>query len=65
MSVDNPKLTPERLQRTAIVYVRQSSPIQVIHHLESRRLQYALPARAQELGFQQVEVIDEDQGTEA
>jgi DNA invertase Pin-like site-specific DNA recombinase len=56
------KLTPERLQRKAIVYVRQSTPIQVLHHLESQRLQYSLPERARQLGFQEVEVIDEDQG---
>jgi DNA invertase Pin-like site-specific DNA recombinase len=56
------KLTPERLQRKAVVYVRQSSPGQMLHHLESKRLQYNLPIRAKELGFQQVEVIDEDQG---
>ena len=37
-----PKLTPERLLRAAIVYVRQSTPSQVTHHLESPRRQYAL-----------------------
>jgi DNA invertase Pin-like site-specific DNA recombinase len=56
------RLTPERLQRKALVYVRQSSMTQVTHNLESQRRQYALPARAQELGFQNIEVIDDDQG---
>ena len=58
----DPKLTPERLRHKAIVYVRQSSPIQVARHLESKRLQYALPTRARELGVHEVEVIDDDQG---
>jgi excisionase family DNA binding protein len=56
------KLTPEHLQRTALVYVRQSTPNQVIHHQESKRLQYGLENRARTLGFHQVTVIDEDLG---
>ena len=58
----NAKLTAERLRRKAIVYVRQSSVLQVIHNLESQRRQYSLATRAQELGFHDIEVIDEDQG---
>ena len=58
----NPKLTTERLGRRAVVYVRQSSPGQVIHHLESQRRQYALADYARELGFQEVVVIDDDLG---
>jgi len=58
----NAKLTPERLVRKAIVYVRQSSPNQVLHSQESQRRQYGLVDRARELGFQQVIVIDEDLG---
>jgi DNA invertase Pin-like site-specific DNA recombinase len=58
----NPKLTAERLQRGAIVYVRQSTPGQVLHHQEGRRRQYALKDHARQLGFQQVAVIDEDLG---
>lgn len=56
------KLTPEHLRRAAVVYVRQSKPSQVIHHQESKRLQYALVDRAGSLGFQQVTVIDDDLG---
>lgn len=56
------KLTPERLCRTAIVYVRQSTPTQVTHHLESQRRQYGLEDRARQLGFQRISVIDEDLG---
>lgn len=58
----NPKLTAERLLRKAIVYIRQSSPNQVLHHQESQRRQYGLVDRARDLGFQQVIVIDEDLG---
>jgi DNA invertase Pin-like site-specific DNA recombinase len=41
----NPKLTNERLERRAIVYLRQSSPGQVFHNQESQRRQYAWPTK--------------------
>ena len=58
----NEKITRDHLERVAYVYVRQSSMHQVRHHQESRQRQYALTARARELGFAQTIVIDEDQG---
>ena len=58
----NPKISPDHLKRRAIVYIRQSSPGQVIHNQESQRRQYGLADHARQLGFQQVEVIDEDLG---
>jgi len=58
----NPKLTPERLNRRAMVYIRQSSAVQVTHNLESQRRQYALQQQARELGFRDVVVVDEDLG---
>jgi len=58
----NPKVTSERLRRRAIVYVRQSSMLQVTHNLESQRRQYGLAAHARDLGFHDIEVIDEDLG---
>lgn len=58
----NPKLTPERLGRRAIVYVRQSTPGQVLNNVESKRRQYSLAERARELGFQDVQTIDDDLG---
>jgi DNA invertase Pin-like site-specific DNA recombinase len=61
----NPKLTPDRLRRRAVVYVRQSSPGQVIHHQESQRRQYGLLDRAREVGFQDVVAIDDDLGRTA
>ena len=58
----NPKLTPERLNRRAIVYIRQSSAVQVMHNRESQRRQYGLQQHARELGFRDVAVVDEDLG---
>jgi DNA invertase Pin-like site-specific DNA recombinase len=58
----NDKIRPTHLERVAYVYVRQSTLHQVRNHLESKRRQYDLQSRARELGFRQVEVIDEDLG---
>lgn len=58
----NARITAEHLKRRAIVYVRQSSAIQVANNLESQRRQYGLADQARQLGFQQVEIIDEDLG---
>jgi DNA invertase Pin-like site-specific DNA recombinase len=58
----NPKLTPERLARKALVYVRQSKPSQLINNQESTRLQFSLVDRARALGFQQVVIVDDDLG---
>jgi DNA invertase Pin-like site-specific DNA recombinase len=57
-------ITPLHLSRLAIIYIRQSSPHQVLTNQESRRLQYALEQRALELGWHedQVRIIDSDQG---
>ena len=47
-----------------MVYVRQSSPQQVIENRESRERQYALAQFAQRLGWpaERVVIVDEDQG---
>jgi DNA invertase Pin-like site-specific DNA recombinase len=52
------------MHRLAMVYVRQSSPQQVLENRESRERQYALAQFAQRLGWpaERVMVIDEDQG---
>ena len=52
------------LDKLAIVYVRQSSPQQVLENRESTARQYALADYAQVLGWpaERVIVIDEDQG---
>ena len=56
------KITTEHLSRNAIVYIRQSTPGQVANNLESKRRQYGLADRARQLGWQEVTVIDDDQG---
>jgi len=57
-------IQPRHLARRAVIYVRQSSPNQVINHQESQRLQRALTQRALEFGWQEqdIQVIDADLG---
>ncbi|MFL5287847.1 MAG: recombinase family protein [Rhodopila sp.] len=52
------------LARRALIYVRQSSPHQVLTNQESLRLQYDLRRRALDLGWREedIEVIDTDLG---
>lgn len=56
------KLTPAHLQRRAVIYVRQSSPTQLLQNRESQLRQYNLADYARKLGFVEVEIIDEDLG---
>ena len=56
------KITADHLARRACVYIRQSTPDQVQHNLESQRRQYALVDRARGLGWQDIDVIDDDLG---
>jgi DNA invertase Pin-like site-specific DNA recombinase len=58
----NEKIQAGHRARIAYVYVRQSTPYQVGHHVESQRLQYALVDRAREWAFPDVRVVDEDLG---
>ena len=55
---------PTHLARKAVVYVRQSTPHQIVSNQESLRLQYALQQRARELGWHEadIDVIDADLG---
>jgi DNA invertase Pin-like site-specific DNA recombinase len=64
MSATPGKIQPHHLERSAVVYVRQSSPHQVLEHRESTALQYGLKRRAIEWGWpaERVLVIDQDQG---
>src|SRR5271169_7153119 len=59
------KIKPHHLERKAILYIRQSSAYQVSHNLESQKLQYAMQDRLQQLGWHEIEVIDEDLGRSA
>jgi DNA invertase Pin-like site-specific DNA recombinase len=58
------KIGPQHRDRWAVVYIRQSTAAQVIHHQESTKLQYGLKQRAMELGWSpdRVVVMDEDLG---
>ena len=56
------KITNDHLSRAAYVYIRQSTPGQLINNKESRRRQYGLAERAKALGWQKVNIIDEDLG---
>ncbi len=58
----NNKISDHHLQRTAYIYIRQSTLQQVRNNIESSRRQYELEDRAKELGFQTVIVIDDDLG---
>jgi DNA invertase Pin-like site-specific DNA recombinase len=58
------KVTASHLRRTAVIYVRQSTLVQVERNTESTLRQYDLVSRAQALGWPRsaVTVIDEDLG---
>src|SRR5260370_43777 len=61
------KIRAEHHDRTAMIYIRQSSRQQLVEHQESTRLQYRLVERAQALGWSpaRICVIDEDLGRTA
>src|SRR5437588_10113657 len=54
------KITNAHLERDAYLYVRQSTPRQVLENTESTQRQYALRERAVALGwpFERVHIID-------
>jgi DNA invertase Pin-like site-specific DNA recombinase len=58
------KAQPHHLERSAYLYVRQSSMRQVIENVESTKRQYALRGRAIALGWREdrIVVVDCDQG---
>src|SRR3981189_963183 len=56
------KITTEHLARNACVYLRQSTAGQLGHNHESGRRQYGLVDRAKQLGWSNVDVIDDDLG---
>ncbi|HUZ35101.1 MAG TPA: recombinase family protein [Streptosporangiaceae bacterium] len=58
------KITSFHRERTALIYLRQSSMAQVREHTESTRSQYGLAETAAELGWARtsIEVIDTDLG---
>lgn len=64
MNAISPKIEPRHLGLRAVVYVRQSTPRQVLANQESTRRQYQLADRARRMGWPapRVEVVDEDLG---
>ena len=59
------KVCAQHLARKAVLYVRQSSAHQVQHNRESQVLQYAMRERLAQLGWSEIEVIDDDLGRSA
>lgn len=57
-------ITPHHLARQALIYIRQSTPHQVLTNQESLKLQYALKEKARLLGWREADivVIDADLG---
>ena len=57
------KIGARQLERLAAVYVRQSTPKQVLGNRESRARQYGLAERAVEMGWSRdrIRTIDSDQ----
>ncbi|WP_017301014.1 recombinase family protein [Nodosilinea nodulosa] len=60
-------VTSYHLKLKALIYIRQSSPHQILSNQESLKLQYALRQRAVDLGWAdtQIEIIDSDLGMTA
>jgi Resolvase, N terminal domain len=58
------KVEPRHTRLRALVYVRQSTPQQVLHHREGTRRQYGLVERARQMGWPDanIRVIDDDLG---
>ena len=61
------RITNRHLERSAAVYVRQSTQNQVLRNRESRQRQYGLAERARELGWpdERILIIDSDLGESA
>src|SRR4051794_29507645 len=58
------KIRAEHLDRQALIYVRQSTPMQVRDNVASTARQYDLARRAEQFGWPRgrIHVIDQDQG---
>jgi len=60
----NPKIQEHHRSKPAYIYLRQSTPGQVLHHRESTERQYALREKARELGWSEslIRTLDQDLG---
>ena len=59
------KIKPEHRSRKAVLYIRQSSQFQVNNYKESGRLQYGMKTRINQLGWRDIEVVDDDSSISA
>ena len=59
------KIAAQHQARKAVLHVRQSSAHQFQHNRESQVLQYAMRDRLVQLGWSEIEIIDEDLGCSA
>src|SRR4051812_1435182 len=64
MTTVSSKIEPRHLRLAAVVYVRQSTPQQLLNNQESTRRQYELAQRAGQMGWPEtaIRVIDDDLG---
>lgn len=65
LPADEHRIAKRHLDRSAIVYVRQSDPQQVRMHTESTRLQRGLQEKALSLGWIKPKVLEDDLGITA
>ena len=59
------RISPVHLSRKAFLYIRQSTAFQVQNYTESKRLQYQMRERLEQLGWHEVQIIDDDLGQSA
>jgi DNA invertase Pin-like site-specific DNA recombinase len=59
------KIKPHHLERKAILYIRQSTAYQVSNNIESQKLQYAMQERLRQLGWRDIDIVDDDLGRSA
>jgi DNA invertase Pin-like site-specific DNA recombinase len=62
--MNHPTIAEHHRSKFAYVYLRQSTPGQVLHHQESTERQYAFREKAQELGWSDTSILtlDRDPG---
>lgn len=59
------KIKSHHLERKAILYIRQSSAYQVSSNIESQKLHYAVQERLRQLGWRDIDIVDDDLGRSA
>jgi DNA invertase Pin-like site-specific DNA recombinase len=58
----HPKIQIKHIEKPALLYLRQSTPKQLLEHKESIRVQLQLKEKLNELGFPKIVVVDSDLG---